>query len=246
MDYIYGGVSGACGVLISHPFDTLKTRSQNNIQIKYDSKSKMIAGLYKGIIPPIISVGIEKALVFGTYDTSKKYIKKHYEINNNLLNFVSGGIAGLTASFTVTPFEKFKILLQSGKNIDFSRKYLFKGLSATFMRETPGFAIYFTVYEYMKKKYYTDNNNKISPYGSFIFGGLSGMISWIPIYPPDRIKTIIQTNKDIKLINVVKNIYNKEGFRGFYKGFHYSLMRAIPLHAGTFMTFELIKQYIEK
>lgn len=246
MDYINGGISGACGVLISHPFDTLKTRCQNNIKTswKSDSKLRTLLGLYRGILPPVISVGLEKAIVFGTFETTKKFLISKYTIENknNLLNFMSGGAAGFTASFIVTPLERMKILLQSNKGLDINIRYLFKGLSATFFRETPGFAIYFTVYESLKKRYYTDYGKMITPYASFLFGGLAGMISWIPIYPPDRVKTIMQTNRNSKLADVIKYIYKTDGLKGFYKGFHFSLMRAIPLHAGTFMTIELIKQ----
>lgn len=247
MDYINGGIGGICGVLISHPFDTLKTRSQNNIKTTWQSKSKfkLLLSLYRGIVPPLISVGLEKAIVFGTFETSKRFFISSLNLENNVLNLMSGGVAGFTASFIVTPLERMKILLQSNKNLDISRRYLFKGLSATFFRETPGFAIYFTVYEYLKRKFYTEHGNEITPYASFLFGGLSGMISWIPIYPPDRVKTIMQTNKNSKLIDVIKYIYVSDGLRGFYKGFHFSLMRAIPLHAGTFMTIELMKQNIK-
>jgi hypothetical protein len=40
----------------------------------------------------------------------------------------------------------------------FKPSKLFVGLSATFTRETPGFAIYFLNYEYWKKKLFTDKN----------------------------------------------------------------------------------------
>ena len=59
-------------------------------------------------------------------------------------------------------------------------------------------------------------------------------------------------------ITVVKDIY-KEGGQGikipnlankvcgglkiFYRGFHFALMRAMPLHVGTFATIELLKKH---
>ena len=72
---------------------------------------------------------------------------------------------------------------------------LFVGLSATFTRETPGFAIYFSNYEYWKKSLYTDHNVQIGPIASFLLGGSSGIMAWIFIYPQDQIKTILQSKK---------------------------------------------------
>jgi hypothetical protein len=54
--YVYGTISGCIGVAISHPFDTIKTCIQENKPLNLSAKS-----LYKGIIPPLIGVGLEKA-----------------------------------------------------------------------------------------------------------------------------------------------------------------------------------------
>jgi hypothetical protein len=35
---------------------------------------------------------------------------------------------------------------------DLNFRFLYKGFTPTFFREMPGFAIYFTTYEYLKKK----------------------------------------------------------------------------------------------
>lgn len=232
-NFIFGGISGATGVLISHPFDTIKTHLQNNQVVKYDFKT-----LYKGIKPPLFGVGFEKAVVFGVYESSKSILNGKLDNNTNI--FLSGAIAGLSASFVVTPFERFKILAQLNKNSvhsNFNIQNLFTGLSATFTRETLGFAIYFTIFENLK------NNRKLMPHESFMYGAISGLGAWLLIYPQDRIKTIMQSNlhNTNNFIGIAKTILNTEGFAGFYKGFSFALLRAIPLHAGTFMTMEILK-----
>lgn len=232
--FVYGALSGMCGVTISHPFDTIKTHIQTNKKLTYNIKS-----LYKGIIPPLFGVGLEKALVFGSYELSQKYF------NNT---FTSGLCAGLTASLVVTPYERLKILLQTNKlegstiMKNFNPKFLYKGLSVTFTREVPGFGIYFTTYNYSKKKFYGDN---IDITGSFLLGGLAGTVAWVFIYPQDMIKTRLQSILDNKesVRHIITDIYSKGGFVQFYKGFHLALMRAIPLHAGTFCSMELLKKH---
>jgi len=86
-----------------------------------------------------------------------------------------------------------------------------------------------------------ENTNKLSPLMSFLFGGISGSMAWLFIYPQDRIKTIIQsTNDDKKISVIIKNTFKNGGIKTFYHGFGYAISRAVLLHAGTFMMFELL------
>lgn len=264
-NFKFGLVSGICAIVVSHPIDTIKTNIQESKPINYNFKS-----LYRGLSAPLLGVGLEKSLVFGVFESTRPITKS---------DVISGALSGLVASFVVTPFERIKILFQTSQtaqtaqmtqttntnkgnwkyirqNLNF--KFMFQGLSATFYRETPGFAIYFSVYNYLKdnrmhiakcirKLFYFEKNipNKISLVESFMFGSIAGSIAWIFIYPQDRIKTHIQaiTDKNIGFAEGLKEIVAKGGYKGLYRGFHYALMRAIPLHATAFATMEFCKKY---
>ena len=239
--YINGGLSGMCGVVISHPIDTIKTHIQRGNCLSYFKPS--FTNLYKGLAAPLIGVGLEKAIVFGTYN---------YMLSKTDNIPISGAIAGLIASFIVTPYERIKILRQNSQSItfkDINTKFLFRGLSATFVREMPGFAIYFSTYEYLKKKNFTNHNKEITCLSSFLYGGLSGLSAWIFIYPQDKIKTIMQSNMQSNNSNscngksfnhIVKNMYKKYGITYFYKGFSWAAGRAVLLHSGTFCMMEIL------
>ena len=264
--YWKGAVSGMTGIVISHPIDTIKTHIQNGSKVPRNFKSLMT-----GIRAPLIGVGFEKAIVFGTYNLVNNYLtcddnnSSALKKPNSLHTSVSGAIAGFSASLIVTPYERIKILRQTGQNIqNFKIGNLFKGLSMTFTREVPGFAIYFTVYENLK--YYTlrrmlgngygsngygsmDNiaSASLPLYLSFVYGGISGSIAWVFIYPQDRIKTIIQsanTSTSIKFDDVknIVRILSAGGIRSLYSGFSYALIRAIALHSGTFAMMELLNR----
>lgn len=234
-NYFYGCISGISAILVSHPIDTIKTNYQEKLPVKLNIKN-----LYRGISAPVIGIGLEKAIVFGTYDTTYKYTNSHV---------VSGGISGFMASFIVTPYERMKILLQTNKNHKnkprLSFDYMFRGLSATFYREVPGFAIYFSTYSYLKDKNKMLYNRDIEWYESFIYGGFAGAFSWIFIYPQDLIKTHIQstTSRNLTLITGTKEVIKSNGITGLYRGFHFALLRAIPLHATAFMVNEMLKSY---
>ena len=236
--YIKGALSGMCGIILSHPVDTIKThlqtyKSLNSFQYKPTH-------LYRGIISPLFGVGLEKSLVFGTYNFCK---------NQQNLNIpISGAISGFVASLIVSPYERIKILRQNETKFKWNEcikpSFLFKGLNATFTREVPGFAIYFSTYEYLKNKFYTSQNKNIDIVSSFIFGGMSGTMAWLFIYPQDRIKTVIQSQKDtVNVIELIKSTYKYGGIKHFYSGFSMAIARAILLHSGTFCVMEILNKY---
>lgn len=225
----YGYLAGMMGIIVSHPIDTLKTHFQQTNKLVFKN-------LYRGLLPPLFGVGLEKAVVFGVYENTIKYTNS---------DIISGALSGLSASLVVTPFERLKILMQTGQSINNLKNInLFQGLSATFTRETPGFAIYFSVYN--KLKFSNNDVTNIHPFKSFAYGALAGTASWLFIYPQDRIKTYMQAARDQKIgfIEAFTHIHKTEGITSFYRGFHLALLRAIPLHATAFMTVEMCKKYL--
>jgi len=250
--YAYGGISGMFGILLSHPLDTIKTHIQNGKSISSLSISlsnpNNLSRLYRGLSIPLIGVGFEKAIVFGTYN---------YMLKQTDSIALSGAISGLSASLIVSPYERLKILRQNSqtymtKDI-MNPRFLFKGLSATFTREVPGFAIYFSVYEKLKYHTFTKYGNNITGMASFIYGGCSGLVAWVFIYPQDKIKTImqssiqsttmqssIQSSMQKSYSHIIKNMYTSYGLTYFYKGFSWAAGRAMLLHSGTFYMMEVL------
>jgi solute carrier family 25 carnitine/acylcarnitine transporter 20/29 len=231
--YIYGGISGITGVIISHPIDTIKTHIQSG---KGNLSNFTLKSLYRGLSAPLLGVGIEKAIVFGTYNFAYKY-------TDNIP--LSGAISGLTAAVIVSPYERIKIQKQQGINFKFTNiRSLFNGLNATFTREVPGFAIYFSVFEFLKFRTLKNTNSKELPHIlSFAYGGISGLSAWIFIYPQDKIKTIMQScsgNTKYSFTNIIKDLYKEGGYKIFYKGFSWAAYRAILLHSGTFGMMEIL------
>ncbi len=221
--YLKGAISGAFGAFVSHPFDTLRIRKQENRILN--------RGLYNGVTPSIISIALEKSIVFGTYDLASRYVN----------TFLAGCISGFTCSFIVSPCEKIKILRQQNLTykqiISSPTSGIFNGLSATFFRETPGFGIYFSTYNYLKELNLIENKYL----SSFVYGGLSGVFSWIFIYPQDRIKTHMQsTGRTLK--QTIMHMNNTEfNIKNLYRGFSFTMYRASALHSSVFLVYELIK-----
>lgn len=122
--FINGAISGMFGIMLSHPIDTIKTSIQNNKKVKYN-----VRFLYRGILTALLGVGMEKAIVFGTYVNTKQYLQQK-DFDKRYINFLLGLASGTSAAFIVTPVERLKILSQTGHTLsvnDFSPFHFIEG-----------------------------------------------------------------------------------------------------------------------
>jgi solute carrier family 25 carnitine/acylcarnitine transporter 20/29 len=240
MDLVHGCIGGFVGTLFSHPIDTVKTRVQSKIALR---DAIGIKKFFSGLKWPIILVPIEKSIVFGVSQKSKEI---------GITSFWSGAIAGVVSTFIVTPMEYLKINIQKGvamKITNMSIKQMYSGLIPTIFRESPGYAIYISTYDNLTYRY----NPEKTPIKSFILGGITGLASWLVIYPTDLVKTRVQDKHNtLNVLEITKSIYNSGNHKGvlrrglnFYIGIQWALARAIPLHAGVFMGYEVSKSYMD-
>ena len=85
-----------------------------------------------------------------------------------------------------------------------------------------------------------------------MIGGTSGLLSLIPNYPKDVIKTRIQAdgvegkNKYSGIIDCCRKAYRNDGITTFFKGMNPTLIRAFPTNAAIFSTFVIVERWIRK
>lgn len=91
---------------------------------------------------------------------------------------------------------------------------------------------------------------------TFISGLITGAMNKFITHPIDTIKARIQINqieyqslkniKKIGIINTTKRIYQKEGFRGFYKGVGIACIFGAPASCLFFGSYESLKYEFNK
>ena len=140
---------------------------------------------------------------------------------------------------------------------------LYKGLSPTLLAMVPysGLSFYFferlkhlalvSVPEYSGKKA-NDGKTVLNVPSKLLCGGVAGAIAQTVSYPLDVTRRRMQlsmTSKESEkyaknLVQTLRLIYKENGVtKGLYRGMSINYIRAIPMVAVSFSTYEIMKQY---
>ena len=101
-----GTIGGCAGLIVSHPFDTVKVRLQSSSSnrntlevIRSILKKEKVTGFYKGIASPMMGVALINSIAFGTYDNVLRILNPNPHSFPSISNvFLAGIAAGITNS----------------------------------------------------------------------------------------------------------------------------------------------------
>jgi len=113
----------------------------------------------------------------------------------------------------------------------------------TILREAQAYGVWFLTFEYLMNRDAARNRIKreeISTLKVAAYGGLAGEALWLASYPLDVVKSKMQNDgfgaamRYRGMNDCFRQTYAREGLRGFWKGIGPTLLRAMPVSAGTF------------
>eukprot|EP01116_Phalansterium_solitarium_P001610 TRINITY_DN11424_c0_g1_i1.p1 TRINITY_DN11424_c0_g1~~TRINITY_DN11424_c0_g1_i1.p1 ORF type:complete len:331 (+),score=113.94 TRINITY_DN11424_c0_g1_i1:212-1204(+) len=216
---IAGSFAGVAGTTLGHPLDLVKARLQTQAHYRgmVDCLVQVVRheglrrGLYKGIMPPLLSLTILNSLCFGTYHQARAILAAHNGCRTDLWHlFAAGSITGGTASIVSTPFEMLKVRMQldnvhqkrhagswsMAKSLlrEHGPMSFYTGFRINFVREMTFCSVYFGLYELPKERLSTHGPfpHGLPPWVMSLTGGVAGMTAWLVSYPLDVLKTNIQ------------------------------------------------------
>lgn len=227
--FIAGSIAGASGVAIGHPFDSLKVRLQvgSNAAVQQVNLTSLKA-LYKGLLPPLISVGAFAALNFALYESCKVVLKTYdngakEDLPGTKLShiFLSGCFSGAIMSTVISPVGAVKLQLQLTQETKvwsciqhmYQRNGLrsfYRGFGFVAMMDSPGRGVYLWTYESVKSLLVNsssgrhwpsrtiDSTANISFQNRMTAAVCAGVFSWFVIYPFDVIKARLQLDLEGK------------------------------------------------
>jgi len=262
-----GSIAGFAAKIVEYPFDTVKVLLQtqgDTYKGVFDCFRTVIRqhgflGLYRGLTAPLVGSVIENAVLFSSFHTTRDVLP---ETVPHFAKIVAGGLAaGFGGAMVLTPIELIKCKLQVENAVEakFKGPYdclkqtlkheglpgLFRGLTATLLRELPGNVAWFGVYEGLSDAMVPVGGTRddVPGWKSAIAGGFSGMAYWTAFYPAYTVKSQMQTDPKAankSFVEVFRHITRTQGFRGLYKGWGITVSRAMPSNAVLFLTYELV------
>jgi len=219
-DLIAGGIGGIAGVIVGHPFDSIKVRYQmaaSTVSSSSNATLKVqpilnVSSLFRGISAPVTTAALVNASVFMTYGESSRLWDRYINFDSTSVQskqIVCGAFTGLVSSFIVSPTELVKIQMQTQNNgsetayrssshaarsilSNHGIQGLYRGFISTCFRQSLGFSVYFASYNTIKDhlRYQLGTEHVWLP--SILAGGVGGCFSWSAVYPIDYIKSRIQ------------------------------------------------------
>jgi hypothetical protein len=120
-----------------------------------------------------------------------------------------------------------------------------RGLGPTLLREVPSYAIYFVVYRVLMQTAIAGSLGSVAP---LVCGAMSGCACWIPVYPIDVVKTLVQNTEgggSSSAMDVAVKLYNDEGIGAFFNGLTPKMLRASVNHAVTFWVYDLVMSALQ-
>lgn len=160
--------------------------------------------------------------------------------------YAAASVVGTSVKYR-GPFDVVRQVLQSEGGI----RGLFKGLTPTLLREVPGNAAMFGMYEATKQFLAGGQDTSKLGRGALITaGGLAGASFWLSVYPTDVIKSVIQVDdpknpKYSGTVDAFRKVYTSEGIKGLYKGFGPAMARSVPANAACFLAYEMVRSSLD-
>lgn len=122
-------------------------------------------------------------------------------------------------------------------------KGLYKGITASWMRESIYSSLRLGLYEPFKRILGATDPKNTPFYLKFLAGGMSGFIGAALANPTDLLKVRMQASEGTShsLTWHIKDVYGQSGIIGFYRGIGPTIIRAIMLNATKLATYDHIK-----
>jgi len=257
---IAGFVAGTMGVVVSHPFDTVKTRIQAGWQgsggvLHLTLQQQGFRGLYRGVLPPLLHSGLIQALSFTLYQRGKDRL--------GLSPFFAGMFSGGLCAIVLLPGYFVKVQLQNERGrtgtstVEFCsalvrrhglwpvfRAMYGRAFPISFASDSIGRACYLGTFESVKRRLSPSDAGAVPLAARIAAASCSGIASWTSMYPLDTIRSCLMAGpivgNPVGARDVIRSLYSEGGLRAFYRGYHVTIMRAVPVAIFVLTSYDLV------
>ena len=278
MESVYGSLSGlAFGLvspLASQPFDTLKTKMQAEARYARQGMGAVAtqvlradgaAGLYRGILPIVMSTGVQKSALFSANAGARRACEESgvpaltqpipFTGGLSPALLVGGLAAGTARTVVETPFELAKVRYQTGGGVRAAGGVLsvgqlaelYTGAGATWARGTLMLTSFFVLCDYSERAAPELMSRPLL--GGFLKGGVCATLAWAVAWPLEVAKNKVQgagaqvTGRST--LAIVRQLAASDGLRGLYRGFLPGALRSFVANGAGMAVFQFTQSLRE-
>lgn len=271
IESISGLTAGLSTTVITHPLDLIKVRLQLSnhhsnfkafqsivAEIINNPHQRVLTEFYRGLTPNLVGNVSGWSLYFTLYE----HLKSNSNISNNTLNyFGSSTMAGLLTSALTNPIWVLKTRLMDSNQ---QYKSLWDAIYKMYKFESPlvfwrglvpslfqvfQTGLQFTIYDHLKVinpshpsgiSGTTQLTNSNIPFYLLASSG-SKFFAMLVMYPFQVLRSNLQKVDSNSFKSELVNLYRHNKF---YNGFFINLFKVLPSTSITFITYELMKNYL--
>lgn len=266
-----GGLAGVVSRTATAPLDRLKMLLQVNDAtkrmtmregIRRMAQEGSLKSFFKGNGANVVKIAPETAIKLTSNDIYKRMLVSDPEDITPPQRMLAGAMAGATAQAIIYPLEMVKTRLAVCAPgtyhgiIDCARKVwvqegwrsFYRGLLPSMIGILPYAGVDITAFELLKEHILDEYDGVPPPHLILGAGMLSSSLAQFSAYPLALVRTRLQAQgiggKVLKykgMTDVLRKTYNKEGFRGLYKGSLTNLAKLAPAAGISWFVFEETK-----
>ncbi|KAG7096881.1 hypothetical protein E1B28_004287 [Marasmius oreades] len=228
-----------------------------------------LLGFWVGNGLSVAKIFPESAIKFFAYESSKRAFAQYWDGVDDprnisgLSRFLSGGIGGLSSQLSIYPIETLKTQMMSitGQKrtlMDAARhlwrlggmRAYYRGLSIGLLGVFPYSAIDMSTFEALKLAYLrSTGKDEPGVLALLAFGSLSGSVGATSVYPMNLVRTRLQASgssghpqKYTGTWDVALKTFEREGWKGFYRGLLPTLAKVVPSVSISYVVYEHCKR----
>jgi solute carrier family 25 folate transporter 32 len=265
---IAGFVAGFTSSATLYPLEVIKSRFQMGKHANFSYRNTFeglrstynlggLRELYRGFPAGIVGSTLSWGAYFWLYEGLKKDISSYrgYERPGPLDHWASSIVSSIIVQTILCPLWVVKLNQQLGNADKFwpaaRSLYRSEGIGGLYRGLIPGYwscahlAIQFVLYEEMKKR--VSNMTSYSTINTVVATVVSKSFATILTSPIEVVKVRLRSSsvsRSQTIRSICREIWNKEGYRGFYKGVGTALIRILPGQCVTFVAYESVMRIL--
>ena len=262
-EVIAGSCAGLAEHLVMFPFDTLKTRMQNEggaltSHVRQIIRHEKWTHFYRGCVPTIAAAVPAHGVYFALYEAVKRFATDDGSVQGVAL---AAACATAGHDAVSVPFDVVKQRMQVDGKMQYNSSLecvrsivaregpsvLFRSLPATIALNVPHFTTHWIVYETIKRYLIGPDEVEDEHATNFVLAGLTaGACAAVITTPLDHIKTQLQLGRTMNVAQTIRFVLAERGLRGFWVGVAPRVCQMAPSAAIVMTTYETVKGFLVK